>query len=85
MPVTPFHFGPALLIEYLLRRRIDLGTFLIASVITDVRAMLVFFGLLPEPLHGPFHQTYLGPSRSRSGWQDSCSWSPASGPRSLSL
>lgn len=60
MPLTPFHFGPTLLFGYLLRRRIDLVTFLIASVILDVRAMLVFFDLLPEPLHGPFHNTYLG-------------------------
>lgn len=67
MPLTPFHFGPALLLEYLLRRRIDFGTFLLANVITDVRAMLVFFGVLPELLHGPFHQTYLGalPAASR--------------------
>lgn len=60
MPLTPFHLGPALLIGYLFRRRLDLGTFLLANVVTDVRAVLVFFGLLPEPLHGPFHQTYLG-------------------------
>lgn len=59
MPFTPFHFGPALLIGYPLRQRLDLATFLIANVIVDVRAMLVFFGVLSGPLHGPLH-TYLG-------------------------
>lgn len=52
MPVTPFHFGPALLLGYLLRRRLDLGTFLIANISTDMRAVLVFFGVFPEPLYG---------------------------------
>jgi membrane-bound metal-dependent hydrolase YbcI (DUF457 family) len=60
MPFTPFHFGPALLFGYPLRRRMDFVTFLIANVITDVRATLVFFGVLPGPLHGPLHNTYLG-------------------------
>lgn len=60
MPLTPFHFGPILLFGYLLRRRMDLVTFLIASVILDVRASLVFFGILPGPNHGLFHNTYLG-------------------------
>lgn len=60
MPLTPFHFGPSLLFGYLLRRRMDLVTFLVASVILDVRATLVFFGVLSGPLHGPLHNTYLG-------------------------
>lgn len=60
MPFTPFHFGPALLIGYPLRRRIDLVTFLLANVITDVRATLVFFDVLSGPLHGPIHNCYLG-------------------------
>lgn len=35
MPLTPFHSGPTLLFGYLLRRRMDLVTFLVASVILD--------------------------------------------------
>lgn len=60
MPLTPFHIGPALLIGYPLRRRLDLVTFLIAAVITDVRAVLVFFDVLSGPMHGLLHNTYLG-------------------------
>lgn len=59
MPFTPFHFGPGFLFGYPLRRRMDFVTFLIANVIVDVRATLVFFGFLSGPLHGPLH-TYLG-------------------------
>ncbi|WP_185715515.1 hypothetical protein [Halocatena pleomorpha] len=60
MPLTPFHFGPTLLFGYLLRRRMDLGTFLVASVILDVRAALAFLGIIRGPTHGPLHDTYLG-------------------------
>lgn len=60
MPLTPFHFGPALLFGYPLRRRMDLVTFLLANVITDVRAVLVFFDVLSGPLHGLLHNSYLG-------------------------
>ena len=60
MPFTPFHFGPTLLFGYPLRRRLDFGTFLIASVILDVRAVLVFFGIISGPNHGPLHNTLLG-------------------------
>lgn len=59
MPFTPFHFGPGVLFGYPLRRRMDFITFLIANVIVDMRATLVFFGILSGPLHGPLH-TYLG-------------------------
>jgi membrane-bound metal-dependent hydrolase YbcI (DUF457 family) len=37
----------------------DIVTFLIANVIVDMRATLVFFDVLSGPLHGPLH-TYLG-------------------------
>lgn len=60
MPLTPFHFGPTLLFGYLLRRRMDLVTFLVASVILDVRAALAFLGIISGPIHGPLHNTYLG-------------------------
>lgn len=59
MPFTPFHLGPALLFGVLLRRRLDFIPFLVGNVVVDVRAMLVFFGLLSGRLHGPLH-TYLG-------------------------
>lgn len=59
MPFTPFHFGPALLFGVPLRRRLDFVTFLVGNVIVDVRATLVFFGILSGRLHGPLH-TYLG-------------------------
>lgn len=59
MPFTPFHFGPGFLFGYPLRRRMDFVTFLVANVIVDMRATLVFFGVLSGPLHGPLH-TYLG-------------------------
>lgn len=55
MPFTPFHLGPALLIGLFLRDRIDLPTFLAASVIIDFRAAMVLFGVLERPLHGFFH------------------------------
>jgi membrane-bound metal-dependent hydrolase YbcI (DUF457 family) len=60
MPLTPFHFGPSLLFGYLLRRRMDFLTFVVAGVILDVRAALVFVGVLSGPKHGFLHNTYLG-------------------------
>jgi membrane-bound metal-dependent hydrolase YbcI (DUF457 family) len=60
MPLTPFHFGPSLLFGYPIRQRMDLVTLLVASVILDVRAILVFFGFLSGPTHGLLHHTYLG-------------------------
>lgn len=59
MPFTPFHFGPALLFGVPLRRRLDFLTFLVANVVVDVRATLVFFGVLTGRIHGPLH-TYIG-------------------------
>ncbi len=59
VPFTPFHFGPGLLVGVPLRRRLDPVTFLVANVLVDVRATLVFFNIRSGPLHGPLH-TYLG-------------------------
>lgn len=59
MPFTPFHLGPALLIGLFGRRWVDFPTVLIASVIVDLRAVLVFFDLLDGPLHGSLH-TFAG-------------------------
>lgn len=59
MPFTPFHLGPGLLLGLLALRWLDLPTVLVASVLVDIRAALVFFDVLTGPLHGPFH-TFLG-------------------------
>lgn len=59
MPFTIYHLGPALLVGLPLRRRIDLMTLCIASVVLDVWPALVLFGVLPGPYHWVEH-TYLG-------------------------
>lgn len=59
MPFTLYHLGPALLVGLPLRRRIDLTTLCIASVVLDIRPALVLFGVLPGPYHWVEH-TYLG-------------------------
>jgi len=59
MPFTPFHIGPALFFGLLLFSLLDLPTFLLASVIVDIRAIFVYFGIIHGPLHGPLH-TFLG-------------------------
>lgn len=59
MPFTLYHLGPALVIGLPLRRRIDLMTLCIASVVLDVWPALVLFGVLPGPYHWVEH-TYLG-------------------------
>lgn len=59
MPFTFYHLGPALMIGIPLRRRIDLTTLCIASVVLDVWPALVLFGVLPGPYHWVEH-TYLG-------------------------
>lgn len=60
MPFTPFHLGPALLFGIVLFRWFDFPTFLIANVIVDSRAALVFFGYLDGRLHGPLHTFVFG-------------------------
>ncbi len=59
MPFTFYHLGPALLIGLPLRRRIDLTTLCIASVVLDIWPALVLIGVLPGPYHWGEH-TYLG-------------------------
>lgn len=59
MPFTLYHLGPALVIGLPLRRRIDLTTLCIASVVLDVWPALVLFGVFPGPYHWIWH-TYLG-------------------------
>lgn len=59
MPLTPFHFGPGLLIGLLFLSFLDFPTFLIASVIIDVEPILVLTFGMDYPLHGFFH-SFLG-------------------------
>ncbi|NLV09890.1 hypothetical protein GOC74_08105 [Halomicrobium mukohataei] len=59
MPLTPFHLGPALLAGVVLYRFLDLPTVLAGSVVVDVRAALVVFGPLDEPIHGVL-TTFVG-------------------------
>ncbi|MCW4020286.1 MAG: hypothetical protein NWF14_03540 [Candidatus Bathyarchaeota archaeon] len=59
MPLTPFHFGPGLLVGLLLLSFIDFPTFLIASVIVDIEPILVLALSLGYPLHRFFH-SFLG-------------------------
>lgn len=59
MPLTPFHLGPAVLLGSLATRRLDLPALCLGSVVIDVRAVLVIFGPLDPPTHGPL-TTLLG-------------------------
>jgi len=59
MPLTPFHFGPALLVGLILLSYVDLPTFLAANVIVDFEPILVVTLGLDYPLHGFFH-SFLG-------------------------
>ena len=59
MPLTPYHFGPAVLIAVLLFPFIDFTTLIVASVILDLEPLAVILLDLPMPLHAFFH-TYLG-------------------------
>lgn len=59
MPFTPFHWGPALLIGFLLFPHLDLAALVVSSVAVDVEPFAVVFLGLRYPLHGFLH-TYLG-------------------------
>lgn len=59
MPFTPYHLGPALLAGLLAFRWLDFPTFVVASVIVDVYAGLVFLGVLGGSMHGPL-TTFVG-------------------------
>ena len=57
MPFTPFHFGHALPFCFvdLKKKRIDVVSCLIGSIIVDIHAIIIWFFGLPQPLHGPVH------------------------------
>ena len=59
MPLTPFHFGPALFFGVLFFRYIHIPTFLVANVILDLEPFTILLLRLNQPLHGFFH-TFLG-------------------------
>jgi len=61
MPLTPFHWGPALFIGLLLFPVLDLPALLISGVAQDIEPVCVVFFRLSLPLHGFFH-SYLGAS-----------------------
>ena len=56
MPFTPFHFGilPFCFIDFK-KKRVDVVSCLIGSIIVDIHAIIIFFFSLPQPLHGPLH------------------------------
>jgi len=58
MPVTPYHFGPALGFGLPLRKYLHLPTFIVANVIVDLEPFLVLVLGLGYPLHGYLH-TYV--------------------------
>jgi len=59
MPLTPYHFGPGLLLGVVLFPFLDFSTVMIASVILDIEPLAVLMFNLPYAIHGFFH-TYLG-------------------------
>ena len=58
MPFTPFHWGPALLIGFLVFPLLNIPVFIIANVLVDIEPLAIL--ILDGPvLHGFFH-TFLG-------------------------
>ncbi|PAP77649.1 hypothetical protein [Rubrivirga marina] len=54
MPVTPFHFGPGLLLKGLAPSRVSLAAFVLANVVIDAESVV---NLLAgrSPVHATFH------------------------------
>ena len=61
MPLTPFHFGPALLFGLLFFSCLDLPTFIVANAILDLEPLAALVLGLEYPLHGFFH-SFVGAS-----------------------
>lgn len=59
MPFTLFHLGPALALGYLLRKKLDFKTFILANISNDIEPPIVIFFNLKYPLHGFLH-TLIG-------------------------
>lgn len=47
MPITPLHFGPAMLLKRAVGRQFSLAAFLAAQVLLDLEPGLKLFGLVP--------------------------------------
>jgi membrane-bound metal-dependent hydrolase YbcI (DUF457 family) len=60
MPVTPYHFGPAGLLGYILRKWIDLPVFVLANVVIDVEVLLVNLMGQSWPIHRYCHTFLIG-------------------------
>ena len=58
MPITPFHFGPGILIKSAAPRKISWAMFALANVAIDLEP-IVYFVLTGDPAHRHLH-TYLG-------------------------
>ena len=58
MPITPFHFGPGILIKSASPRKISWAMFTLANVAIDLEP-IVYFVLTGDPAHRHLH-TYLG-------------------------
>lgn len=58
MPVTPYHFGPAGLLGYIFRKRIDLPVFVFANVVVDIEVLLSN-SIYPGGPHHRFGHTFL--------------------------
>jgi len=56
MPFTPFHFVVLsfCFIDFK-KKRVDVVSCLIGSIIVDIHAIIIFFFGLNQPLHGPVH------------------------------
>lgn len=57
MPVTPYHFGPGILLKALGPRWISLTAFMAANVVIDIE-VVVQLALMRAPLHATLH-TFL--------------------------
>ena len=58
MPITPFHFGPGLLIKSIAGRHFSWVAFVMANILIDLEP-IGYFLLTGEPVH-PYLHTYLG-------------------------
>jgi len=58
MPITPFHFGPGLLIKSVAGRHFSWLAFVLANILIDLEP-IGFFLLTGEPVH-PYLHTYVG-------------------------
>lgn len=58
MPITPFHFGPGLLIKSVTGKHFSWLAFVLANILIDLEP-IGFFLFTGEPVH-PYLHTYIG-------------------------